>query len=369
MDNNPINFTAAAADLGGTWPPLVAAAGATVASGDGLFLPGPASPQPVRAGAAPQSMGDAAQQQPDLPGPLVGKKKAAPAVAPGKKKLAPVADLQDFDNAGGFPTHVDVLSTAALAAGVSSSSLNKHIEQQLSYPGDPGHYDDDAAAANNGSQTVNVDLDSATESNHDTALTLACAGGHEDLVNLLLNRGAAIGKSFFHLFFIFPGKRKNNDISIFFPVNRAIIIRIIILEKKVTHFFAEHRDKKGFTPLILAATAGHEKVVQILLDNNADIEAQSERTKDTPLSLACSGGRFEVVEVLLKKLANKEHRNVSDYTPLSLAASGGYVNIIKLLLAHGAEINSRTGSKLGISPLMLAAMNGHTGTFHVSPLG
>ena len=62
---------------------------------------------------------------------------------------------------------------------------------------------------------------------------------------------------------------------------------------------SEHRDKKGFTPLILAATAGHEKVVQILLDHNADIEAQSERTKDTPLSLACSGGRFEVVEVSL----------------------------------------------------------------------
>jgi ankyrin repeat domain-containing protein 17 len=51
---------------------------------------------------------------------------------------------------------------------------------------------------------------------------------------------------------------------------------------------------------------------------------------------------------------------MSDYTPLSLAASGGYVGIIKLLLQHGAEINSRTGSKLGISPLMLAAMNGHT---------
>ena len=67
-----------------------------------------------------------------------------------------------------------------------------------------------------------------------------------------------------------------------------------------------------------------------------------------------------MVELLLARGANKEHRNVSDYTPLSLAASGGYVNIIKLLLSHGAEINSRTGSKLGISPLMLAAMNGHT---------
>lgn len=58
--------------------------------------------------------------------------------------------------------------------------------------------------------------------------------------------------------------------------------------------FTEHRDKKGFTPLILAATAGHHKVVEILLDHGADIEAQSERTKDTPLSLACSGGRYEV---------------------------------------------------------------------------
>lgn len=66
-----------------------------------------------------------------------------------------------------------------------------------------------------------------------------------------------------------------------------------------------------------------------------------------------------MVEILLQRGANKEHRNVSDYTPLSLAASGGFVNIIKLLLDNGAEINSRTGSKLGISPLMLAAMNGH----------
>ena len=39
-----------------------------------------------------------------------------------------------------------------------------------------------------------VDLDSETDSNHDTALTLACAGGHEELVKLLLERGAHIGK-------------------------------------------------------------------------------------------------------------------------------------------------------------------------------
>ncbi|KAJ7392340.1 Ankyrin repeat and KH domain-containing protein 1 [Desmophyllum pertusum] len=159
-----------------------------------------------------------------------------------------------------------------------------------------------------------IDVDQQTDSNSDTALTLAAAGGHDELVTLLLVKGSDI----------------------------------------------EHRDKKGCTPLILAATAGHASTVEILLDHGADIEAQSDRTKDTALSLACSGGRQEVVELLIAKGANFEHRNVSDYTPLSLAASGGYVGIIKLLLSHGAEINSRTGSKLGISPLMLASMNGHT---------
>ena len=55
----------------------------------------------------------------------------------------------------------------------------------------------------------------------------------------------------------------------------------------------------GCTPLILAATAGHASTVEILLDHGADIEAQSDRTKDTALSLACSGGRQEVSFVFI----------------------------------------------------------------------
>ncbi|VVD06099.1 unnamed protein product, partial [Leptidea sinapis] len=176
-------------------------------------------------------------------------------------------------------------NTPALKKKVTLSISTKHISTNRSEaaPPAPGAAPVAPPPAPAPAAYSAMDVDAETDSNHDTALTLACAGGHEDL-----------------------------------------------------------------------------KIVEVLLNHGADIEAQSERTKDTPLSLACSGGRYEVVELILSRGANKEHRNVSDYTPLSLAASGGYVNIIRLLLQHQAEINSRTGSKLGISPLMLAAMNGHT---------
>ena len=63
-------------------------------------------------------------------------------------------------------------------------------------PGAPGGMEGIDANNMDGLAAVSVDLDSATESNHDTALTLACAGGHEDLVTLLLGRGSDIGKFF-----------------------------------------------------------------------------------------------------------------------------------------------------------------------------
>ena len=53
-----------------------------------------------------------------------------------------------------------------------------------------------------------IDLDAQTESNHDTALTLACAGGHSELVTLLLSKGADIehrdkkGKLFISVLFV-----------------------------------------------------------------------------------------------------------------------------------------------------------------------
>jgi len=48
------------------------------------------------------------------------------------------------------------------------------------------------AAGGGGKTSVPIEVDAQTESNHDTALTLAAAGGHARLVALLLTRGADV---------------------------------------------------------------------------------------------------------------------------------------------------------------------------------
>lgn len=62
----------------------------------------------------------------------------------------------------------------------------------------------------------------------------------------------------------------------------------------------EHKSKTGLTPLMCAALLGLNKIVEILLNYNANIEAQSTVTLDTPLLLACSMGRYEVRNYFLK---------------------------------------------------------------------
>jgi len=47
-------------------------------------------------------------------------------------------------------------------------------------------------AGGSGKCSVSIEVDAQTDSNHDTALTLAAAGGHGRLVALLLARGADV---------------------------------------------------------------------------------------------------------------------------------------------------------------------------------
>lgn len=139
--------------------------------------------------------------------------------------------------------HTGVSGTKSMRGGISSAQKRRNNNTKISSMGT-----NSAALGTCCSNQESAFVDMQTETNHDTALTLACVGGHTSLAQLLIKRGADL----------------------------------------------EHRDKKGFTPLILAATGGHLEICRMLIEAGCLVDAQADRTKDTALSLACSGGRKDV---------------------------------------------------------------------------
>jgi len=112
------------------------------------------------------------------------------------------------------------------------------------------------------------------------------------------------------------------------------------------HFFT--RD----TLLIEAAANGHMDVVNLLIENGADVNLKGEAWYG-PLHAAAAKGHIEVVKILLENGAdvNIFHQN----KPLHDAAMNGHIEVAEILLAHGADINAKGTDEA--APLHTAVSN------------
>jgi ankyrin repeat protein len=118
----------------------------------------------------------------------------------------------------------------------------------------------------------------------------------------------------------------------------------------------DSRDTYGRTPLSWAASHGHQAIVKLLLEKNANIETKDTECNQTPLSWAARSGHEAIVKLLLEKNANIETKDTEyDRTPLSWAAENGHEAIVKLLEKNA---NIETISNNGPTPLSWAAPNG-----------
>jgi len=117
------------------------------------------------------------------------------------------------------------------------------------------------------------------------------------------------------------------------------------------------------TVLHLAAIRGHPDITQAVVDMKADMEAETVyygRPGHRPLSIACNEGNEKIVRLLLECRANMEARTSTGAAPLHVAAWTGHAQAAAALLTGKAEVNITTQDMFQRTPLSLALMNGHS---------
>jgi len=115
-----------------------------------------------------------------------------------------------------------------------------------------------------------------------------------------------------------------------------------------------HRD--GHTALGLAAVRRHQAIVELLLDNGADINLP-DKNGHTALYMTAVAGTKSMAELLIQRGAQLNIRNKAGVTPLHIAAYNGYKDIVELLVENGDDINIKDNN--GYPPLFKALYYGH----------
>jgi ankyrin repeat protein len=114
----------------------------------------------------------------------------------------------------------------------------------------------------------------------------------------------------------------------------------------------------GFSALHLAAFFGQPSVAQLLVDRDADVNAEADNSSHVqPLHSAVAGRDAQCVQILLDAGADVDARQHGGSTPLMAAAQNGDLEIVRALLAVGADPSLRSDD--GRSPFDFAEAEGH----------
>lgn len=174
-------------------------------------------------------------------------------------------------------------------------------------------------------------------------LYLSIVDGHFEITRLLLEKGADAG----HVdsskrpawYWAFAFKRRE-ELQVIFKSSKNI----------------DWQDDYGVTPLFWASRLGYDDIAVLLLNREADVNAQS-KVRKTPLMEAAEKGHVNIARLLLERGAKVDIQTLKGWSALMWAAESGHTDVVTLLLANDAEfllVNNQ-----GESALDIAKKNNH----------
>ena len=122
------------------------------------------------------------------------------------------------------------------------------------------------------------------------------------------------------------------------------------------------RTETGLTLLHVAAYYGEPKMISILLNLNANVNAINDDDECTPLHFAAARGHQHVLFLLLHGKSDINAKTSKNQTPLHLAAMNGHECCVKALLYFAEHVKEKINLNVqdynGNTPLHYSAQNG-----------
>lgn len=191
---------------------------------------------------------------------------------------------------------------------------------------------------------VAVVWDPSTDPTPQTPLITACAGGDVQMVQLLLEKGAAINARD-------PYHRNRTQLHVAASAGHVDVVKLLLQNRARVEC-----DSGGSTAIDYAGWCGHSDVVRVLLENVSDDFKDGHRR--SVLHLAVIHGHDELVRKFIDRGASGDinRGDINRMAALHYAAKSGNPAVVQLLLGEGAEVD--IADKLSRTPLHLALQYG-----------
>ncbi|KAL6714269.1 hypothetical protein ACLMJK_007692 [Lecanora helva] len=200
--------------------------------------------------------------------------------------------------------------------------------------------------------------------NHETPLQAAVDSGMTDVVELLIQSGAAINDlppNWFDRQSMLSGKIHADILAT--PLQRASwaedteTAQILVSNDSLRNEELTYR-REELTPLQSASYKGNASLVRLLLAANANAEMRPRELLPTPLQFACAQNSVEIVQILLGHGAHVNAPASQGGTALQVAIKTGNLDLVHLLLGANADVNAMGSPDGGRTALQAAAASG-----------